>query len=224
MVLEAKRLEYRVVEITPGIGQLAVFRLSGQRQVPVLVDGDSVLADSSAIIRHLETCNPEPILIPENQQERGYAHLIEDWADTTLANAVRATLLQAAANDPDLRIALVPEDVPESLRQVFKEIPCGIIGGVTELLSQGEKEQLLMSLKELCNLIESCPYLVGDSLSIADIAVASQLSLLKFPTSSGSLLQDKGCPGFKDNPSLHALFHWRDQIEDSLFHQGSIEV
>ena len=43
MVLQAKGLSYRAVDVSPGIGQLAVFRLSGQRQVPVLVDGDTVL-------------------------------------------------------------------------------------------------------------------------------------------------------------------------------------
>ena len=45
MVLQAKGLSYRTVDVTPGIGQVAVFRMSGQRQVPVLVDGDVVLAD-----------------------------------------------------------------------------------------------------------------------------------------------------------------------------------
>ena len=64
MVLQAKGLSYRTVDVSPGIGQLAVFRLSGQRQVPVLVDGDTVLADSSAIARHLEQREPEPNLLP----------------------------------------------------------------------------------------------------------------------------------------------------------------
>lgn len=58
MVLQAKGLSYRTVDVTPGIGQVAVFRMSGQRQVPVLVDGDVVLADSSAIARHLEQREP----------------------------------------------------------------------------------------------------------------------------------------------------------------------
>ena len=39
LILAAKGLAYSVVEVTPGLGQLQLFRLSGQRQVPVLVDG-----------------------------------------------------------------------------------------------------------------------------------------------------------------------------------------
>ena len=44
MVLQAKGLSFRTVEVPPGVGQVAVIRLSGQRQVPVLVDGDQVIA------------------------------------------------------------------------------------------------------------------------------------------------------------------------------------
>ena len=47
------------MEVTPGVGQVAVFRLSGQRQVPVLVDGDQVIADSSAIALHLDHREPD---------------------------------------------------------------------------------------------------------------------------------------------------------------------
>ena len=36
LVLAAKGLAYQAIEVTPGVGQLALYRLSGQRQVPVL--------------------------------------------------------------------------------------------------------------------------------------------------------------------------------------------
>ena len=54
MVLNAKELSYRVIEIQPGIDQLTIFRLSGQRQVPVIKDGETILSDSSEIIRYIE--------------------------------------------------------------------------------------------------------------------------------------------------------------------------
>ena len=76
MTLQAKGLSFREVEVTPGIGQIALFRLSGQRQVPVLVDGDDVVADSSAICRHLEALRPDPALIPADARQRAQMHLI----------------------------------------------------------------------------------------------------------------------------------------------------
>ena len=92
MVLQAKGLSFRTVEVTPGVGQVAVFRLSGQRQVPVLVDGDQVIADSSAIALHLDQREPDPALIPTDPRQAAQVHLLEDWADTTLAMAGRSSL------------------------------------------------------------------------------------------------------------------------------------
>jgi glutathione S-transferase len=54
LVLAAKGLDATLVEVVPGLGQLELFRLSGQRQVPVLVDGSEVIADSTEIALHLE--------------------------------------------------------------------------------------------------------------------------------------------------------------------------
>ena len=55
-------------------------------------------------------------------------------------------------------------------------------------------------------------YLVGDRLSLADLAVAGQLSLLKFPQAAGAPLAGWGVPGLADDPQLEPLFHWRDRI------------
>ena len=60
-------------------------------------------------------------------------------------------------------------------------------------------------------------FLINDNLSIADISIAAQLSLLKFPRSSGPFLEGKGCPEFMNNPYLDNLFIWRDNIEEYLF-------
>ena len=154
MVLQAKGLTYQVVEVTPGLGQLNVFRLSGQRQVPVLVDGDVVLADSSTIARHLEAKQPEPPLIPVDPQQAAQVYLIEDWADTTLARAGRSALLQAAALDSELRLALLPEDLPTPLRQVMGDLPGGLLNGASEIIGQAERVELLAGLEQLAELMQ----------------------------------------------------------------------
>ena len=224
MVLQAKGLSYRTVEVTPGIGQVAVFRLSGQRQVPVLVDGDTVLADSSAISRHLEQLGADPTLLPTDPKQAAQVHLIEDWADTTLAAAGRASLVQAAALDPELRVALLPDDLPDPLRSVMGAIPGGWVNGVSELVNQGERAALLASLEQLAASVEDSPFLVGEAMTLADLAVAAQLSLLRFPQSAGSSLAGRGVPGLSDHPKLQALFQWRDQLELKLMERTLEEV
>lgn len=224
MVLQAKGLSYRTVEVTPGVGQVAVFRLSGQRQVPVLVDGDTVLADSSTISRHLDLAGGEPALLPADAKQAAQVHLIEDWADTTLAAGGRACLVQAAALDPELRVALLPDDVPDPLRSVMGAIPGGWVNSVSELVNQGERTALLASLEQLAASVEASPWLVGETMTMADLAVAAQLSLLRFPQSAGSPLAGRGVPGLSDHPKLQALFQWRDQLELKLMERTLEEV
>ena len=54
-------------------------------------------------------------------------------------------------------------------------------------------------------------------MSLADLAVAAQISLMRFPASAGAALAGKGVFGLSDHPRLQPLFHWRDQLELSLF-------
>ena len=212
LVLAAKQLDYSVVEVVPGIGQLELFRLSGQRQVPVLVDGTHVVADSTAIALHLEQCHPEPAVLPADPALRARVRLLEDWADTTLAAGCRLALVQAAASDPVLRGALLPEATPGPLRQLVAGLPGSVGEAMVDAVGGGEREHLLSNLEQLLTLVNAAPYLVGDSLTLADLAVAAQLSLLKFPATCGAPLAGRGAPGLADNPMLAPLFSWRDRI------------
>ena len=224
MVLQAKGLSYRTVEVTPGVGQVAVFRLSGQRQVPVLVDGETVLADSTAIALHLEQRESDPALVPTDPRQAAQVRLLEDWADTTLAAAVRVALVQAAALDPQLRVALLPDDLPDPVRRVMGSLPGGWVSNVTELVNQNERAELLASLEQLSVAVQAAPWLVGNAMSLADLAVAAQLSLLRFPASSGAALSGQGVPGLSDHPKLQPLFQWRDQLELRLMERTLEEV
>jgi glutathione S-transferase len=212
LVLAAKQLPYTVVEVTPGVGQLELYRLSGQRQVPVLVDGTAVIADSSAIAQHLETLVPAPALLPAAPALRAQVLLLEDWADTALAAGVRLALVQAAAVDPVLRGGLLPEATPAPLRSLVGALPTGVLSGLGQVIDHGGLEQLRSNLEQLCALVQAQPYLVGDQLSLADLAVAGQLSLLLFPASAGAPLAGRGIPGLADDPQLAPLWHWRDRI------------
>lgn len=215
LVLAAKGLEYSVLEVTPGVGQLELYRLSGQRQVPVLVDGAEVIADSSAIALHLEARAPQPALLPADPAQRAQVLLLEDWADTTLAGAARVALVQAAAADPVLRGALLPEATPDGLRSLVGAIPSGLLSGlgqVVQVVDHGALLQLRAALEQLSTLVQAQPYLVGSQLSLADLAVAAQLSLLCFPASAGAPLAGRGVPGLADDPALEPLFRWRDRI------------
>ena len=105
MALNAKRLNFKTIEITPGIGQVNVFKLSGQKELPVLKNGDHVIADSTEIIKFLETLKTEPELFPKGPKEAAMAHIFEDWSDTTLAQAAKNELIKSVSTNPNLRKA-----------------------------------------------------------------------------------------------------------------------
>jgi glutathione S-transferase len=216
LVLAVKGLDANLLEVTPGVGQLALFRLSGQRQVPVLVDGGEVIADSTAIALHLEERHPLPALLPVDPETRALVLLLEDWADTALAAGARQALLQAAAADPVLRTALLPAATPDALRRLVGALPAGVMAPVSEavgeLMAPSEARQLRRNLDQLTLLVRERPYLVGDRLSLADLAVVAQLSLLLFPASAGVPLAGRGVEGLADHPLLQPLFRWRDGI------------
>lgn len=212
LVLAAKQLVYNVVEVTPGVGQLELYRLSGQRQVPVLVDGTEVIADSTAIAQYLEAKVPEPALLPADPGLRAQVLLLEDWADTALAAGARLALVQAAAADPVLRGGLLPEATPAPLRSFVGALPTGLLSGLGQVIDHGGLEQLRTNLQQLCALVQQQPFLVGDALTLADLAVVAQLSLLLFPASAGAPLAGRGVPGLADDPQLAPLWAWRDGI------------
>ena len=58
-------------------------------QVPTLVDGEIALYDSTIILEYLEERYPNPPLYPKNIAARVQCRLLEDFADTVLADAGR---------------------------------------------------------------------------------------------------------------------------------------
>ena len=126
MALHAKKLQYRVEEVTPGIGQFEIFKLSGQKQVPVIVDSnDQVINDSSTICEYIDKKNDNNPLFPEDPILFAQCKLIEDWADTTMATTCRKSLIKSAIENPQLRTALLPEEILEVDNSIKPSI-CGV--------------------------------------------------------------------------------------------------
>ena len=216
MALAAKKLEYRTVEITPAIGQIDIFQKTGQRKLPVLFDNEITIHDSTSIIRHLEKIQIKPKLIPDDPKEASQVQIIENWADTTLAKSIKIVFLEELIKNPLLISSLFNNEISHSMQKLFVDFPLSIASQISGLINQAEKESLKLNLKYLTKLIEKENFIVGKKISIADISVASQLSLLNFPNSSGKNLKGKGCSIYLNDPSLKNLFRWRDSIEAQL--------
>lgn len=86
--LEAKGIPYEVDHFAPFYGDERFSRLSPLRRIPVLVDGDLVLTDSSVICEYLDELKPEPALYPKAIRERARARWLEEFADTRMGDVL----------------------------------------------------------------------------------------------------------------------------------------
>jgi len=71
-----------------------VLRVNPKRQVPVLIDGDLALFDSTVILEYLEERYPQPPLYPEGAAARARCRLMELDADEILFAPVRHLLFR----------------------------------------------------------------------------------------------------------------------------------
>ena len=84
--LEVKGIAYEIDHMVPFFGDDRFSKLSPLRRIPVLVDGDLVLTDSSVICQYLEDKQPEPGLFPRDIADRARARWLEEFADTRMGD------------------------------------------------------------------------------------------------------------------------------------------
>jgi glutathione S-transferase len=78
-----------------------VARINPKRQVPVLIDGDLEVFDSTQIFEYLETIRPEPALWPAEPKARARARLLELKSDEVyFPPIIRLMGLQPTPDDP----------------------------------------------------------------------------------------------------------------------------
>ncbi|HEY9619755.1 MAG TPA: glutathione S-transferase family protein [Crinalium sp.] len=221
-ILDYKGLPYRKIEVTPGIGQLEVYRLSGQRQVPVLKDGTEVIADSTAIADYLEKTYPDRPIIPTDPKQKGLCLLMEQWADESIGLNSRKAMFGAFEIDQAFRQAFLPSATPDVLKTLVGAVPgelLGILGlgvGLGPDAIKAGTDAIKRDLTALCYILLDQPYLVTDHPTLADFAVAGLSMYLKFPDGPyldiPSNLKGKGVPGIADVGTFAPFFDWRDRL------------
>lgn len=132
-------------------------KLSPTGLVPALQDGDFALADSSAICAYLERKWPTPSLHPSDAQRCGHALWLEQYASGTLFRDVVRPLFHEAFVHPKVRgIATDQAVVGDVLNRILPEV-----FGYLDSVSGGS-------------------FLAGDALSVADLAVMSNLTTMQY--------------------------------------------
>lgn len=183
-VLHVKGVDYRVEEVTIADtlkGRLK--KLSPAAKLPVLdIEGERI-ADSTDIVRFLDARFPEPRLVPADPREQALVHFFEDWADEslyfyemhlrfTLPHNAERWVPEAAKHDGALLRRVAAFALPKAMAKTTA--------------AQGTGRKPLAMIKHdldrhfhmLNQWLAGRDWLVGDALTLADIAVFAQVNCL----------------------------------------------
>jgi glutathione S-transferase len=153
VVLAEKDLEYEkvFVDLRKQEQKSPEFlRMNPYGKVPVLVDEDEVVYDSTIINEYLEDEYPLPRLMPEDSQGRARVRLLEDYCDTSFI--------------PPTTMLLTQLRKPEAERDAQR-------------VDQA-RDELRRCLYYLRDKLDGNEYLVGHEFSLADAAFAPRMMVL----------------------------------------------
>jgi glutathione S-transferase len=149
-------LKYESVEIDPA-DRSAVMAISGQEKVPVLADGETVIHDSTRILRYLVRAYGGGRFLPDDAHTRGMMWIVEEYVDEALIPMLRRTVRSVDAGDKPLNDA-----------------------GKDAL-----KREATHQYEALEQLLGADGYALGDRVTLADIALYACLSRLELYSPRG---------------------------------------
>jgi glutathione S-transferase len=154
---ELKGVAYQLDPIVAFFGTDEFSEISPVRRIPVYIDDQVSISDSTVICEYLEDRFPTPRLLPPEPAQRARARWLEEFADTRLADVLIWRVFYEAVINPF--IWQRPRDKHAIARAVAEDMPAV----VNYLEKQAPAEGFLF-----------------DALSMADIAVAVCFTNLKW--------------------------------------------
>lgn len=170
---------------------LRSYLLSGGPNVPVLIDGDTAITDSTAILQHLDLyAAPETCLYPEPDRKA-----VEEWEelfDETLGIESRRWVYFHAMQTPHMALRTSSQGVPGWQAAVAPFCYPLLKTYITRHLSVSA-ESVYSGLENSRKLIadvdailsDGRPYLVGNRFTAADLALASMMAPYLMPPEYG---------------------------------------
>jgi glutathione S-transferase len=206
-----KKLPYEKQNYEPGVDEAAVKKLTGQAMVPVLVTGDKVIPDSSAILDWLEEARPEPALLPKSAKERAMVTLWEEIALNAMGPHGR-TLITG-------RLLRIDDPEAQKSGKYFAEKY-----GYSEFAEQQSRLTATRILTSLRDTLSGRQYLVGDTFTRADVTVAAMLMLWKAAPQELFVFTPELRFVYLDqlgnDPAFSEVFAWRDRMYRD--HRGEV--
>jgi glutathione S-transferase len=132
VALDLKGIAYQIDPIIPFMGNEAFSKLSPIRRIPVLVDDQVTLSDSTVICEYLDDRYPDPPLRPTTPADRARGRWLEEFADTRMGEVFIWGLFNQVLINPfvwgvptDQQVLdrILQQDIPHVLDYLEGELP-----------------------------------------------------------------------------------------------------
>jgi glutathione S-transferase len=190
--LHVKGVDYRIDPIVPFYGDDRFAQASPIRRVPVYIDAEVTLCDSSVICQYLEDAHPAPRLYPAGIGDRARARWLEEFADTRMGDVFIWRLFNQVAIGP--AVWGRPTDKELVKKTIEEDIP-----GVLDYLE---------------SLAPADGFFFGRELSIADVSVATFFRNATFSRYKVDAAKWPGIAGLVERALAHDAFARLRPFED----------
>lgn len=178
--LEEKAADYRLEAVAPGDHRGEAYRaMNPFSRVPVIQHGDFGLYETQAILRYIDAAFPGPSLQPAEPQAAARMNQLMGINDWYVFPQVISTV-------------------------VFQRIVGPSLTGSTadEAVCAAALPQARLCVEVLEDLLGDNPYLVGDSVTLADLLLYPQLAYLALTPEGRTVLKGKRLAGWLDRMSV----------------------
>jgi glutathione S-transferase len=180
--LDYKGLAYAPKNLLPGLHMKVAQKLAPRGCLPIIVDGESVVQDSTQIISFLDQRYPERALTPQDPKEAKEALEWEEYFDEEIGVPLRLWFYYYTLPDRERALRLILDGAPWYGRPLFALIFPKVRAAMIELMdihaesAKRSEERVLAALERLESALVERRFLVGERFSRADLAACALLA------------------------------------------------
>lgn len=181
-MLKYKGLDFKL-QVHP-LADRSIKKSNGTGKLPYLEFQGKTVSDSTDIAHFIDEQFPEKPLIPKDPTLKAQVHIFEDWADESLYFYEMHMRFTFAENSRPVIKEMTRYNGVFGRWFLGKVMPLGI-KSITQNQGVGKKstEQIVKDIerhiRSVNQLLEQSTWLVGDTISLADISVATMFNCLK---------------------------------------------
>ncbi len=130
VVLEEKSIPYETEELVAAPKTPELLAMNPLGKIPIVIDGENIIPDSSVICAYLERIYPGSSLYPEEAGAYARALFLEEYSDTRLCETINAisferfvkpNFLQQETDEPRVK-AMLKGELPSALSYIESQL------------------------------------------------------------------------------------------------------